>query len=281
MAAGNSCTTVEAAADHLRGRFGDSLAALMAYGSRVFGQARSGSAYDFWLIVRDLEAFHHENADFYRERLNIRSTPEEQIALNRSGPLFYSLQENGVRIKLAVLGEPEFVELCSDEWWTVKGRVQKPLRVFFSTPRVDEAVVAARRDGVAAALNLLPATFTLDAMLHELVALSYRAEVRPERKNAKVHSIVVTARAELDAIYVPLLDELPYVECHGGGYRDLRHEEDRARARAATVRSLRRSKWCKRSLGFIWRNYRSHRGPVRYILRKICGEVEKTVRRSG
>ena len=270
---------VESAAAYLKERYGAHVAALLAYGSRVFGLARAGSAYDFWLIVGDVAAFHEDNAAFYRTNLNVKSTPAEQVALNREGPLFYSLREGGMTIKIAVLGEREFVRLCRDVWWTVKGRMQKPVRSFASTPAVDAAILAARREGVACGLNLAPKEFTLDELLTKIVGLSYRAEVRPEAKATKIRSIVASGREQLAAVYCPLLDELAYVERRGDSWVDRRGEIERDRARAATLRALRRSKWSRRSLGFVWRNYRSHGSPIRYILMKVLGEVEKKFKR--
>jgi len=271
--------TVESAAEYLQQRFGEHVAALMAYGSRVCGEARTGSAFDFWLIVRDLERFHHDNAEFYRTRLNIRSSPEKQIALNRTGPNFYAVKPDGIEIKFAVIAESDFAALCRASWWTVKGRMQKPLRVIRSTPAVDAAILAARREGLACALNLVPRKFTLDEMLHQLVGLSYRAEVRPEHKHAKVRSILKAGWAELLQIYLPLLAELPFVEQRDAEYLDRRSPEERRRARQATLRTLRRSKWCYRSLRYVWRNFRSHRAPIRYLIAKILGEMQKAVRR--
>jgi hypothetical protein len=292
MADERSPDTIETVARKLLARYGEHAAALIAYGSRAFGQARRGSAFDFWLIVRDAEAFHRANAEFYRTRLNLPSTPEEQIRLNRAGPLFYALKEEGVEVKLAVLDERSLAEFCVADWWTVKGRMQKPLRMFRSTPAVDRAILSARREGLACALNLVPREFTTEQLLREIVGLSYRAEVRPEHKSAKVRSILEAGRAELERIYLPLLGELPYVEARGPfdgiqgrpeqsrrgseGWLDRRGAEERARARAAILRALRRSKWCRQSLRFIWRNYRSYANPLRYILLKIVGEVEKS-----
>ena len=271
--------TVESAAEYLLERFGAHVAALLAYGSRVCGQARTGSEFDFWLIVRDLERFHHANAEFYRTQLNLRSTPEEQIALNRTGPNFYALKPGGIGIKFAVIAEAEFAALCRDSWWTVKGRMQKPLRIIRSSSVVDEAILDARREGLRCALSLAPREFTMDELLHELVSLSYRAEVRPERKRAKIRSILHAGGTELEKIYVPLLAELPFVEPHGNGYIDRRSPQERKQARAETLRSLRRSKWCARSLRYVWRNFRSHRAPIRYLFRKLLGEMEKAARR--
>jgi hypothetical protein len=279
MADERSGDAIDAVAQKLLARYGEHVAALIAYGSRVFGQARLGSAFDFWLIVRDAEAFHRANAEFYRTSLNVPSTPEEQIRLNRAGPLFYALKEDAVEVKLAVLDERSLAEFCVHDWWTVKGRMQKPLRMIRSTPAVDEAILSARREALACALNLVPREFAMSELLRELVGLSYRAEVRPENKSAKVRSILDAGRAELERIYTPLLAELPYVERRGQGWLDRRGPEERARARSATLRALRRSKWCRQSLRFIWRNYRSYAKPLRYVLMKMVGEVEKTFKR--
>ena len=270
---------VEEAGRRLLARFDSHAVALMAYGSRVCGQARTGSEYDFWLIVRDAEAFHRANAEFYRTQLNIPSTPDKQIALNRAGPLFYAIRDGECRMKVAVLAQEDFARLCRSAWWTVKGRMQKPMRVIRMSPVVEEAILAARREGLACALSLVPARFTMEQLLTELVSLSYRAEVRPENKRAKIRSIVETGRAGLMEIYLPLLAELPYVKRDDDRYADCRSAEERRAARAATLRALRHSKWSGQSLRFVWRNYRSHRTPIRYLLLKIYGEVEKTFRR--
>ena len=288
MADERSPDTIDAVARKLLARYGEHAAALIAYGSRVFGQARLGSAFDFWLIVRDAEAFHRANAEFYRTCLNVPSTPDEQIRLNRAGPLFYALKEDGVEVKLAVLDERSLAEFCVHDWWTVKGRMQKPLRMIRSTPAVDQAILSARREALACALNLVPREFTMEELLREVIGLSYRAEMRPEHKSAKVRSILEAGRAELERIYRPLLAELPYVgprsrpeqsRTGGGGWLDRRGPEERRRARSATLRALHRSKWCRQSLRFIWRNYRSYAKPLRYILLKMVGEVEKSFRR--
>ncbi len=279
MASHSRLYTLEETAEHLTQRFGPHIASLMAYGSRVCGRPRAGSAYDFWLIVQDPERFHHANADFYLTRLNVPSSPEKQIALNREGPLFYSMNEEGIELKLAVMGEEDFVRVCGSDWWTVKGRMQKPLRFFCSSPAVEAAVTAARREGLQCGLNLVPRHFGLEDLLREIVGLSYRAEIRPERKGAKVLSILDSGRTELEKIYRPLLEEVPFVEGKDDAYADLRDEDQRRSARAATLHALKRSKWCRQSLRFVWRNYCSHRRPIRYLLLKVAGEIEKVVRR--
>jgi hypothetical protein len=267
--------TIEAVSQRVLDRFGPHVAALLAYGSRIFGQARIGSAYDFWVIVRDGEAFHRANAEFYRTHLHEPSTPERQIALNRSGPLFYTYRDGGAEVKIAVIEERVFVRLCRYPWYTVKGRMQKPMLVMRSSPAVDAALLGARREGLLHGLSLTPAEFTMEELLRQICSLSYRAEIRPERKGAKIRSILRAGGARLDAMYRPLLAELPYVQARGDRFLDTRPAPERARARKATLRLLRRSKWSRRSRRFVLRNYHSHPHPIRYILLKILGEAQK------
>jgi hypothetical protein len=272
-------SSVAAAATEIERRYGEHLAALLAYGSRVFGQARRGSEYDFWVIVKDPAAFHRDNAEFYRTHLNMKSTPEEQTRLNRSGPLFYAFDADAMTIKMAVIGEATFTELCRDAWWSVKGRMQKPVRPFKMSPAVEQAVADARHEGFTCALALAPKRFTLDDLLFQICSLSYRAEIRPEAKKAKIRSIVESARTELEAIYEPMLAECGVVRREGAAFVDTRSDPERRRARRDTLRALRRSKWSGRSLGWIWRNFRSHGAPVKYLLMKIRGEIEKAFKR--
>lgn len=267
--------TIQEVAQRVMDRFGPHVAALLAYGSRVFGQARIGSAFDFWVIVRDGEAFHRANAEFYRTHLHQPSTPERQIALNRSGPLFYTYKDGGVEIKIAVIEERIFVRLCRYPWYTVKGRMQKPMLVLRSSPAVDAALLGARREGLRHGLSLVRPEFTMDDLLYQICSLSYRAEIRPERKGAKIRSILKAGGAQLEAMYRPLLAELPFVEARGDRFVDTRTADERKRARKATLRLLRRSKWSRRSRRFIMRNYNSHPHPINYILMKIVGEVQK------
>jgi len=270
---------VAAAAEYLLERFGRHIVALMAYGSRVFGRPRRDSAYDFWVVVDDIEAFHRDNADFYRTELNVPSTPDEQIALNRAGPNFYAIEQDGFSIKAAVIGLAEFCDLCRGAWWTVKGRMQKPTRVFRSCPQVEDAVGDARAEGLECALSLVPREFTLGQFLRELCGLSYRAEIRPEHKAAKIQSILDAAAAELEEVYAPLLDAHPAIERRGDLYADTRDEETRTRLRKAVLKSLRRSKWSKRSFKYLWRNFRTHRAPLRYLWRKAAGEAARVFKR--
>jgi len=256
-------------------KYGDCIAGLIKYGSLVFGEPRRGSVHDFWVIVRDPGEFHFRNAAFYRTHLQRPSTPQEQIDLNRGGPNFYSLQERGVRMKLAVIGERDFVRLCRAPTMVVKGRMQKPVRVIRSTDAIERAIRDAREDGMKDAVNLLPRRFALEDFLPVLASLSYRAEIRPERKQAKIRSIIGAGRQEFERIYRPLLAACPCLHRERRWYVDVRDREERERGRGRTLARIRRCKWSPGQFRYIYRNYRSYRTPLRYIWEKIWGEVEK------
>jgi Phosphatidate cytidylyltransferase, mitochondrial len=271
--------SVESAAAEVTKRYGKHIAALLAYGSRVFGQARAGSEYDFWVIVKEPTAFHADNADFYLTQLNRKSTPEEQARLNQAGPLFYAFNTETMKIKMAVIGEQTFADLCRDTWWSVKGRMQKPVRPIVMSPTVEAALAAARAEGLECGLGLVPKRFTMEQLLFHICSLSYKSEIRPEAKTAKIRSILASAGPQLEEIYRPLLAEVEFVEQDGDAFVDTRSKDDRKAARRGTLRALRRSKYSRKSFSWILRNFRSHGSPIRYIFMKVRGEFEKGLKR--
>lgn len=264
---------------YLLERYGDNVVGLLKYGSMAFGQPHSRSVHDFWIIVRDLHAFHKANEEFYRHGLNHSSTVEEQVEANRFAPNFYSFQEDGVLIKAAVISESDFARLCRSKMMFVKGRMQKPVRVIRSTPLIDSAIAAARVEGVRHAVNLCRKRFSMDEFLYQLCSLSYRAEIRPERKHAKIRSIMDGGGERFRSIYRRLLPELPHVREMGNGYEDTRPPAEKAEARKKTLGYIRRCKWSTETLKLIWRNYRTHGSPIKYIWDKLAGEVEKGLHR--
>jgi hypothetical protein len=265
---------------YLIDRYGEDLVGLIAYGSMVFGQPRAGSLRDYWVIYRDYQAFHGRNLAFYQAHLNRPSTVAEQIALNREGPNFYSLDDPGasIRIKIAAIQEDDFVRLCaSGTSMVVKGRMQKPLGIIRATPRIREGIAAARAEGARDGVDMLrEPRFTMDAFLFAVMGLSYQAEIRIEDVAKKLHSIIDKGRPQLEAIYGPLLAGLPHVRIEGAGrFMDTRPPALRRRARRAVIRRLRRMKWNLAHLRYIWRNYRTYKRPVRYLWDKFRGEVAK------
>ena len=260
-------------------RYGANVVGLIKYGSMAFGQPHSKSVHDFWLIVRDLRAFHEANADFYRTELNHPSTVDEQILRNRFAPNFYSFSDDGIAIKAAVLSESDFGRLCRARMMFVKGRMQKPLRIIRATPAIAAAIRAARLEGARQAVNLCPARFNLTQFLYQLCSLSYRAEIRPERKRAKIQSIIDSGGRRLRDIYRRILDGMEGLRREGNVYVDLRPAEERKLLRRRTFGYLRRCKWSMDTLRLIWRNYQTHSSPLRYLWDKFVGEVEKARKR--
>ncbi|MFH1707364.1 MAG: hypothetical protein ABIF71_05540 [Planctomycetota bacterium] len=268
---------------YLIDRYGDDLVGLIAYGSMVFGRPRAGSLRDYWVIYRDYQAFHGRNLAFYQACLNRPSTVAEQIALNREGPNFYSLDDPGasIRIKIAAIQEDDFVRLCAGAaTMVVKGRMQKPLRIIRATPRIREGMAAARAEGARDGVDMLrDPRFTMDAFLLAVMGLSYQAEIRIEDVARKLHSIIDKGRPQIEEIYGPLLAGLPHVRVEGDGrFTDTRPPAMRRRARGAVIRRFRRMKWNPAHLRYIWRNYCSYKRPVRYLWDKFRGEVAKVFR---
>ena len=256
-------------------RYGDNVVGLLKYGTMAFGIPHKNSVHDFWVIVRDLGDFHDRNAGFYTTNLNVPSTVEEQISANRVAPNFYALHENGLNMKIGVLSEHDFARLCRAKMMFVKGRMQKPLRVIRSTPVIDDAILSARAEGAHQGVSLCRRAFTMDEFLYQLCSLSYRAEIRPERKRAKVQSIVDRGRDQLTEIYEPLLAGFAYLDRKDDEYVDTRGPDDRRLARRKTLGYLRQCKWSYTTVRLIWRNYRTHSAPFKYVWHKILGEIEK------
>ncbi len=278
----SGCTTsgvvrndTSAEAELLLRKYEDNLAGLIMYGSIAYGRPRRGSIPDFWVIVKDLKRFHASNASFYRTGLNKPSTVAEQIRLNRSGPNFYACEEDGLKMKLAVIGLEKFLSMCRASSFTVKGRMQKPLRMFRSCPAIEEAITHARQDAARHGVNLVPREFDIHQFLHAAASLSYRAELRPENIDTKVREILDAGGDEMGRIYLPLLEELPYLRRTDGKFLDTRSPSERKRARRETLRYLGQCKWSREGIEFIVRNYRSYRTPLRYMWDKVIGEFLK------
>jgi hypothetical protein len=263
---------------YLIDRYGDNLVGLIGYGSMVFGRPRAGSLRDYWVIYRDYEDFHSRNEEFYQKSLNKKSTVEQQIKANKEGPNFYLVvdREHEIRIKTAVMQEDDFFRFCTSEPLVVKGRMQKPLKIVLSSDKIKEGIESARKEGVELGINLVNKEFTFDDFLFAVLSLSYRAEIRPEGKNKKIYSIIDKGKSELDRIYRPLLENLPFVEKKGDEtYVDTRLDETKKELRKKTMKYLKRLKWSKQSFKILLRNYASFNKPIKYIFQKAVGELTK------
>jgi len=267
---------------YLIDRYGDNLVGFIAYGSMVFGKPRPGSIKDYWVIYRDYEEFHSRNRDFYKHQLNVTSTVEDQILVNREGPNFYAFtdKEQDIHVKLAAMQEDDFCRFCTADAMVVKGRMQKPLKVIRSTGNIDKGIQAARREGAQWGVNLTKQEFTFEEFLFSVLKLSYLADIRPENKDRKVLSILDKGKSELTRIYMPLLEEFGFVEKRGEDrYADTRPPAAKKRLRRETLRNLRRQKWSRQTFKTIFRNYITYRNPIGYLFKKTAGEFFKFIDR--
>ena len=263
---------------YLLAKYGDNVVGLIGYGSRFYGLTRKSSVYDCWIILKDSKLFHTQNEELYRHSLNKPSNAEEQIRLNQGWINFYAVTENGIDMKWAVVSESDFLRLCYDKWMFVKGRMQKPLKIFRSTKAIEEAILAARREATRLAVDLLDSPFSSDDFLRMAMSLSYMADIRPESVRVKVSSIIDSAGQNLHKMYQPLLRELDYVKEYEGVYKDTRPNTVRRKAWLQTRWYLWKAKFHLGYRKVLWRNYRTYKHPLKYVFYKIHDEMMKRLK---
>ena len=266
------------AAQWLTDNFDDCLKGLIHYGSKAFGYPRKGSAYDFWVIVDDLAKFHSRFTPPANAARGRPLSVKERVRLNEHASNFHGFHLDGSEVKICVIHEDTFCRLCRAKSFYVKGRMQKPLRILRSDERIDRAILDARIEGVRWALDLLPEEFTFDKFLETVLGLSYQTEIRPEILSKKVRSIIETGREELERIYRPLLESVPFVTREGARYRDTRNPTLKQRAEHRARRALRHLRWNVETFQNLYRNYRTYPSPLKYVLKKIVGEARKLMR---
>lgn len=206
----------------LRELSGDTISMALGYGS-VFSRAASpDSVPDVLLLSPDAMDFH-----WAKKRPSV--FPILQFALNRLGPNYYQekieLDSGMQRVKYGVIGEQEFIahaqggrydsELAGrgrGKLYTA-GRIQKAILVPIIKPEdsrqrhmIDRAINQARIDGVWLSLGLLPEKFTFDDLARTYVSLSYRADVRVEKKD-KVDTLLRNNWVEYQSMLLPILSE--------------------------------------------------------------------------
>lgn len=261
-------------------KYGDNVVGLIGYGSILFGRTRKSSVFDCWIILKEATLFHEQNEELYQHSLNKPSNAKEQIRLNQGWINFYAVTENGIDMKWAVVSENDFLRFCHDKWMFVKGRMQKPLKIYRSTKAIEEAISAARREATRQAVDLLDSPFSLDDFLRKALSLSYMADIRPESIRVKISSIIESARGNLHEIYQPLLQELDYTTEYEGVYNDTRPDNVKRKAWLQTRWYLWKAKFHLGYRKVLWRNYRTYKHPLRYVFYKIYDEMLKRLKYS-
>jgi hypothetical protein len=275
-----TASIISGRATYLFNKYGDNIIALFAYGSLVYGKPREGSIPDFLVIIRDIIQFHNQNEEFYKNGLTIPSTPEEQIKLNEIWPNFYQFNTDEGAMKVGIMSHDYFLNAATGDNMYVQGRIQKPLGIILSNDEINDAILTARKKGTNYALNIVKSEFTFHDFAYALASLSYLAEIRPEKKSLKINDIVTTGYEEFVKIYIPILNEIPFIQKKGeDSYLDKRADDEREEEKRKTLEYLNRQKWSKSSINRIFRNAMNYKHPISYILAKIKGEFEKAYRR--
>ena len=201
----------------------------LEYGSHVVGDASPTSMHDIMIIVKDAKKFHRKNMEVapndYKGSLK---SLKWHTFLNKFGFNFYhttiKADENEMKVKYAVISEENFIKGCHGTLAEnekkglgsfglyVAGRVQKTtLRPFFKvnkeqTARIEEAINAARIDGVWLAMSLLKDKFSFNRLIVTYVALSYLADLRPRQAN-KIMGLVHKNIGYYKEMLNPIIDE--------------------------------------------------------------------------
>jgi hypothetical protein len=200
-------------ADLLASAFGPSTVALLHYGSHAHqSDARPESAHDYFVIVDDY-------ASAYRALARAVGTsyrPRLAAALNRVlPPNVIAVTERSatppLHAKLAVLSLDDFRRACSararDHF--VRGRLFQSAALAWwrddsSRDAVTDAVLAARAGSFRWGRSFLPYRFDVDAYCRTLLAASFAAEIRPERRD-RVDALLAAQRTRIVPMYSALL----------------------------------------------------------------------------
>jgi hypothetical protein len=208
---------VGAAADAVRAVAGESLRALVFFGSRRTGaRPDAASAYDFFAVVDGYRAFyaHAGRAGVLRARGALAAAlntflPPNQVAVTVPSP---SGQEG--RAKCAVIRSDHFRRETS---WRrhdhfLLGRLFQPSSLVFAA---DTEAAAEAMEGLARAHDLtwrwgrawLPARFDVETYCRTLLRVSFAAEIRPEPEG-RADALWRAQEADQRAAYGPFLTGL-------------------------------------------------------------------------
>ena len=225
----------------------ENLVYALQYGSHVTGDADPTSIHDVMIVVEVAEKFHKENLKLRGADYAFPHSARWHTYLNTFGFNFYQTHFRGennqvLRAKLAVISKDNFIKGCSGTFSAgagesegafglyVAGRIQKaalsPLfrRENESTVEIESAINVARIDGVWFTLGLLEKQFSYDELLHMYVSLSYKADVRVE-KRGKVETLIEKSRDDYAAMLNPIIESFVkggLIERNGDGFEKVK-----------------------------------------------------------
>lgn len=235
--------------DHIIEKVGEeNLVWAMQYGSQVGGDAGKRSMYDVMVVVDDIRAFHERNMTLRPFDYGLPHSVKWHTLLNRFGFNFYHshyVDGNEDRsLKLAVISKDNFIRGCSGTLaegekdkrgafgMYVAGRVQKaalaPLaKRDADAPMIEAAINIARADGVWYALGFLNKKFTYNDLVRTYVSLSYRADVRVEKRR-KIETLIKNNEKDYREMLEPIIQgfieqNLIKIEQEGFGWYEKNH----------------------------------------------------------
>lgn len=199
----------------------------MGYGSQGTQDASRDSMFDVMVLVADDYQFHADNLAAHPQDYGRPHRPGWHAFLNSFGPNFYQtkmIEGTGETrgVKLFIISTENFIKGCSGTLnypnmphegafgMYVAGRIQKvalaPMyqRDAETGLAIESAINAARIDGVFFAMGFLPESFTYEELLKEYVRLSYRADVRIEKKG-KVDALINNSREDYAKMLGPII----------------------------------------------------------------------------
>jgi hypothetical protein len=275
--AAGSAPEALAAARAVKALAGDSLAAVLFFGSRQT-QARPDpfSAWDFFVVTRGYSAFYralrrggasHRPAGLLAA-LNAVLTPS-QVSLVLPGPEGATVQAKCAVVSLADLRR-EASARRRDHF--ILGRLFQPVVILHADeperPAILGALVEACRLTAVWVRPSLPDRFTVDEYCRTLLRVSYGAEIRPEPVDRRLETLWAAQRDRMRPVYAVLLRDLAcegdLVETAPGTYALARAPHARERRRLAAYFAWSRvratTRWAKHVVTF--------EGWLDYILRK-------------
>ncbi|RMF10667.1 MAG: hypothetical protein D6763_05150 [Alphaproteobacteria bacterium] len=187
---------IDALIDHIRGRFGDSVAAILFYGSCLRTGDFENKILDFYVLVDSYRAAYGSGWLALANRV----VPPNVFYGETDGPSFR------LRAKYAVLSVSHFHRLCGCRTFnsSVWVRFAQPTRLVYGRdPQAQSAVVRALASAVTTSLRsvvgLVGEPVTAERLWRELFRESYRVEFRAEG-GTRARDIYNAARDRYEAI---------------------------------------------------------------------------------
>jgi hypothetical protein len=195
--------------------FGPATVALVHYGSHTHeGGGPSGSAWDFFVIVDDYLAAYRALAEATGDRVPARRAARLNRILPPNVIAVDSTDVPPLAAKCCVLSLADLTRACSprprDHF--VRARLFQPVQRLWvrdeaARDAVTAAIAAARAGTFAWARPFLPPSFDAARYARTLLAISYRAEIRPE-DDARIDALLAVQRETLAPMFDALLADL-------------------------------------------------------------------------